>query len=577
MGDSFQLKAIITGVDKLSPVLAGISKNMKSAGKGVKEKMLVAGAFGTAWSMALLKPVKDAMAFESSMADVRKVVDFDTPEQFRQMSRDILDMSTALPMAANDIAKIVAAGGQAGFAADGLKEFATDAVKMGIAFDQTAEQAGQQMAQWRTALSMTQDDVVVLADKINYLGNTGPASAGQIADVVTTVGSLASVAHVSSGDLAALASTITGVGVQSEVAGTGIQNFMLGLTNASSKRAKATLKAIGMTSKQVSEGMVKDSRSTMLQVLGGIKKLAPERQGKALEWLFGRESIKAIAPLLNNMELLKSNFDKVGDSARYAGSMQKEYASRADTTANQLQLLQNNLSRISVGMGDAMLPSISDGLSQAMPLLNGISDFVRTNPEIVKLAAGAAVGLAAMGGMAMIGVLVAAVGPIGVLLGSLVAAGTFIATNWETIKDAWEHGKPMAPAPLTREQQVVSEAFNFNKTAATPGFGLLAIQQEVANKQIGGDFLRDINVITGRQAPTPFNRGSGPTYNYAAPTGQEMLTGAKSVIQGEMVVRFDNAPAGMRVSEGKTDAPGVKMTPQVGYSQFSSQNLWRRN
>ena len=53
MADSFQLKAIITGVDKLSPVLDGISKNVKKAGKGIKEKALMAGAFGTAWSLAL--------------------------------------------------------------------------------------------------------------------------------------------------------------------------------------------------------------------------------------------------------------------------------------------------------------------------------------------------------------------------------------------------------------------------------------------------------------------------------------------------------------------------------------------
>lgn len=28
-------------------------------------------------------PIKEAMAFEDVMADVRKVVDFDTPEQFK--------------------------------------------------------------------------------------------------------------------------------------------------------------------------------------------------------------------------------------------------------------------------------------------------------------------------------------------------------------------------------------------------------------------------------------------------------------------------------------------------------------
>lgn len=579
MADSFQLKAIITGVDKLSPVLDGISKNVKKAGKGIKEKALMAGAFGTAWSLALAKPVKDAMEFESSMADVRKVVNFDTPDQFKQMGQDILDMSTQLPMAANDIAKIVAAGGQAGLAAGDLKEFATTAVKMGIAFDETADEAGQQMAQWRVSLGLTQDQVVQLADQINYLGNTGPTTAASITDVVTRVGSLGQIAGFTAADVAALGSTIGSAGIQSEVAATAIKKVFTTLASGQkmTKGQKKAMKFLHLNPKTLASDLQKNGKAALENVFTQLSKVAPEKRVAVLKSLFGEESVGAIAPLLANLSLLKTNFNRVADSAQYAGSMQKEYASLADTTANKLELLQNNLNRVSVNMGDALLPAVSDGLNQAMPLLDEVSSFVKNNPEIVKVAAGAAVGLAAIGGMAAIGMLVAAVGPLGLMLGALVGAGTFIVTNWSTIKDAWEHGKPMAPEPLTTEQQTVADAYNFNKSANTPGFGLLAVQQEVASKQGGNDFLRDIRVITGQQAPTPFNRGNGPAYSYSAPTGQDMLTGAKAQLQGELVVRFDGAPQGMRVSEGQTNVPGVRLTPEVGYSRFSSQSLLRTN
>ena len=42
-------------------------------------------------------PIQAAMQFESTLADVKKVVDFDTPEQFQQMSRDILELSKNIP------------------------------------------------------------------------------------------------------------------------------------------------------------------------------------------------------------------------------------------------------------------------------------------------------------------------------------------------------------------------------------------------------------------------------------------------------------------------------------------------
>lgn len=88
-------------------------------------------------------PIKQAMAFESAMADVRKVVDFDTPEQFSEMSQAILEMGRYIPMTHEGLAQIVAAGGQAGIARQDLTAFADDAAKMATAMDISAGDAGQ--------------------------------------------------------------------------------------------------------------------------------------------------------------------------------------------------------------------------------------------------------------------------------------------------------------------------------------------------------------------------------------------------------------------------------------------------
>ena len=96
---------------------------------GLGSKSLGAFAKGAAFAgagQALLGFTQHAIKFESSMADVKKVVDFDTPEQFRQMSKDVLDLSTKIPMTAEGLAQIVAAGGQSGghgLARQGLPAF----------------------------------------------------------------------------------------------------------------------------------------------------------------------------------------------------------------------------------------------------------------------------------------------------------------------------------------------------------------------------------------------------------------------------------------------------------------------
>ncbi|EBX3198775.1 phage tail tape measure protein [Salmonella enterica subsp. enterica serovar Abony] len=452
MADSFQLKAIITAVDQLSGPLKGMQRELKGFQKEMTGLAIGAAAAGTAVLGALALPVNAAIGFESKMADIRKVVDgLDDKKAFAQMSDDILTLSTQLPMAAEGIAEIVAAGGQAGIARGDLMQFANDAVKMGVAFDTTAEESGQMMAQWRTAFKLTQEDVVVLADKINYLGNTGPANAKKISDIVTRIGPLGGVAGVASGEIAAMGATIAGMGVESEIASTGIKNFMLSLTagNSATKAQKQAMAFLKLNPRKLAEDMQKDSRGAMLKVLDSLAKVPKAKQAAVMNALFGKESLSAIAPLLTNLDLLRTNFERVTDAQEYGGSMQKEYASRAATTENQLVLLKNSVNAISVTLGDTFLPAINEAAEAVMPYLEQLRTFVRANPELVQSAAKFGAALLAVG--VSIGSLSRAVkilnsvinlSPAKVAIAALVAGAMLIIENWDdvapVIKAVWQ-------------------------------------------------------------------------------------------------------------------------------------------
>jgi TP901 family phage tail tape measure protein len=460
MADSFQLKAIITAVDQLTGPMKGMQRELKGFQKEMGSLALGAVAAGTAILGALALPVNAAIGFESKMADIRKVVDgLDDKKAFAQMSDDILTLSTQLPMAAEGIAEIVAAGGQAGIARSDLMQFANDAVKMGVAFDTTAEESGQMMAQWRTAFKLTQDDVVVLADKINYLGNTGPANAAKISEIVTRIGPLGSVAGVASGEIAAMGATIAGMGVESEIASTGIKNFMLSLTagNSATKAQKQALAFLKLNPKQLAEDMQKDSRGAMLKVLDSLAKVPKAKQAAVMNALFGKESLSAIAPLLTNLDLLRTNFNRVADAQEYGGSMQKEYASRAATTENQLVLLKNSVNAISVTLGDTFLPAVNEAAKAVMPYLEQLRTFVRANPELVQSAA--KFGAALLGVGVSIGVLSRAIkilntvinlSPAKLAITELAAGAMLIIQNWDdvapVIKAAWVEVDKVAQA-----------------------------------------------------------------------------------------------------------------------------------
>lgn len=435
---------------------------MAKASDLAKKGLMVAGAGAAAMAI----PVHLAIDYESAMADVKKVVNFETPQQFKIMGDDIIRLSTKLPMAAKDIAAIVAAGGQSGIAKNELLGFAESAVKMGVAFDISAQESGQAMAEMRTAFKMSQTEVVSLADKINYLGNNTPAAAKGIMDIVQRIGPLGEVGGFASGSIAALGATIRGMGVAEEIAATGIKNMMLALVagESATKGQRAAYKDLGLDAGQVAKDMQTDAEATTLKVIKSISKLDKYKQAATLKELFGSESLGSIAPLLTNMEALEKNLSMVGDKSKYAGSMQAEYAARAATTANNIQLAKNQVAGLAINIGNVLLPPINTMLGKFTAVMTVVQDWASRNPALastlVKIAVGgiAIIGvisalslgvLALLGPLAMLkmtfstlGIGFSALGaifsPAGLIILGIIAAvagaAYLIYKNWEPIK-----------------------------------------------------------------------------------------------------------------------------------------------
>lgn len=601
MAKEFQLKALIMGVDKLSPVLANARKNAMGFRRGLlnsglgKPISLTSILRGGALAAPFVAGSRAAIDFESSMADVRKVVDFDTPEQFAQMGRDIVAMSAKLPMAAKDIAAIVAAGGQSGIARKDLSRFAEDAVKMGIAFDSTADVAGDMMAKWRTSFRMGQTEVVALADKINFLSNNGAATAQQISAIVTRIGSLGEVAGLAAGEIAAMGATMAGVGVNEEQAATGMKNFMLAMTagQAATKKQKMVFKALRLDAKEVAEGMQQDAKGTMLRVLTAISQVDASKQAGVMQQLFGRESITAIAPMLTNLELLKRNFDMVGDSSQYAGSMQKEYEARAKTTANAIQLLWNRITALGITLGNVLLPALNQTLVYMGPIIDAVTEFAGANPWLIKGLIGAAAGfvalrLAVSGTALAIKVMtsVMSMSPVGLLVRGIALSAGLLIANWDKVapwfRALWEQIREPAQATWDWLKDVFLNWTPLGLVIKNwePIVAWFKDMWDRVRKFID-PILSGIDKVKGvtsgissaaSGAVDTVTDGVSSAWSWAkglagvddAPSVPAPAPARDTRLDGELVVRFDNPPPGMRPEPLRTNQPGLRTRQDVG-------------
>ena len=108
---------------------AGIRRNDAALARA-RGGLIDAAAGFYALKTAIGAPVREAMLFESAMADVRKVVDFPTPESFENFRKGLVALSKQVPVSVNGLASIAAAAGQAGIAGDDLNRFTEHAAKI---------------------------------------------------------------------------------------------------------------------------------------------------------------------------------------------------------------------------------------------------------------------------------------------------------------------------------------------------------------------------------------------------------------------------------------------------------------
>lgn len=332
------------------------------------EMMGVAGM-----AMAAATPVMAAVHFESSMADVRKTVNFKDESEFKQMGLDLQNMSERIPMATSGLADIAAAAGQAGIARSELLKFTEDAAKMGVAFDMSGTEAGGVMTGLRSIFKLNQDGAVSLGDAVNHLSNNMDATASSMLNVMNRAGSSGKLIGLTGQQVSALSATFLTLKTPPEVAGTAMNAMFNKLATADKqgKKFQTALQSIGMDAEGLKTAMKDDAQGAILTFLEAIDG-AEDKMG-ILTDLFGAEYSDDMTKLVGGLDEYKKALGLVADEADYAGSMQKEYDVRSQTTANKLTLLKNKVTNAGIAFGTLLLPA----LGVAADMLGGVAGAVR--------------------------------------------------------------------------------------------------------------------------------------------------------------------------------------------------------
>jgi len=298
------------------------------------------------------------------------------------------------------IADIVTAAGQSGIEKSQLLQFAESATKMSVAWDVSAEEAGSTLATWRAAMGLTQKNALDLADATNYLSNNMNAKAKDIAAVMVRQGSTAMGAGLNYNQTAALSASLIAGGATQEVAATALKNITGRLTSgyAATAAQQDAMGRIGFNAEELADMMQQDAQGTLVEVMRGLKDVNATDRGAVISQLFGEEVKGAVAKLVTTLDDDKNGlvaaFAKVANQADRTNSVNDEYANRAATRGHKLAMLGAKFDRMTIVLGDRLLPVLDAVLPPLMSVVDSVAYFAEANPQLASGLLGVAAAIA---------------------------------------------------------------------------------------------------------------------------------------------------------------------------------------
>ncbi len=401
-------KSLQTAIRQAQGHVSSFSQNISRLGAAGLAGM---GALAVGTAAAIAKCTGEAERFETQMGDVVKYVDglADTTgkisdlqagngntyaENYAEMKTALLDLSTQIPMTAEDLTRLAAAAGQSGKgiseliqydSSGNLSGFLRDAAMMGTAMDISADQAGDWMAKWEKAFNMSHEEILVLADQMNYLGANSATTAAEIASAVNDAASLGQIGGIDVKTTAALADAMLATGVSSDRVANSIKRTITNLSKGDSATAamKKQWLELGFTADGVARSMQEDSVETLRAVFQAINDLPKERQVAALSTLFGQWAIEGDAKIVGNMQVFEDALAMVNDPGRYTGSMEREFIIKSGTSESIDLMVENTKRALQIELGDSFLPVKKEFNLMLLNLMNSLR---KNMPQLSQIA-----------------------------------------------------------------------------------------------------------------------------------------------------------------------------------------------
>ncbi|WP_033136991.1 phage tail tape measure protein [Aeromonas finlandensis] len=618
MANEFQLKALITGVDKLSPALKGIRKNIKVWQRDLKSAGEGAPAIGAGLAAAVGGSLA-AFAQSENAATGLKVAMMDAggsvgPE-FKKINDLAVGLGNKLPGTTADFQDMMTMLQRQGLSAEtvlgGVGEAtAYLAVQLGKAPAAAAEFA----AKMQDATGTASKDMMSLFDTIQkafYMGVDDTNMLSFFSKTSSVLKMIDKDGLKASQSLAPLAIMMDQMGMAGESSGNAIRKVLqAGFDSKKISAANRLMSRKGIKLDFTDGKGEFGGLDNLFSQLHKLQSLTSQQRTTIIKQIFGddAETLQVVNALIDKG---RSGYDEIQQKMARQASLQQRVGAQLGTLKNLWDAMTGTAVNGLAAIGGAFQGEAKDTVTWLGDMAAKFSEFAAANPEVIRGVVGVAAGFAALKlVLYACGVAATFFGnaltatPLGLILRGVAMAAGLIIANWGTIgpwfqrtwasivgffSDAWDGIKAVS---LDAWELIKSAFFNFSPLGILiknwdPIVGYFRalwaqIKPYIDPLMNGAKWASETASSLASGAKGAFGSavdtvgswfGGSPLGKHSPLSASSPAAGANAGggrVAGEMVVRFEDAPQNMRVDEGKA-SPGWSMLPDVGYSRYATK------
>ena len=397
-----------TAYSQYSSVIGNMETN---TGKSTSNMGASLQQIGTAWSVGITQPLTEAgkaiysvaSDFDSNMSSVQAITGA-TGDQFTSLRDTALQLGKDTVFSSTEVSDAMIEMGKAGWDSQQIIDGMAGVLDAASASGENLSSVSTIMADTITNFGLSADNSAHVADVLTQAANSGTISISDLGESFKYIGPVAKTLGISFEDTSTALLAMSKSGIRGSQAGTSLRSMLTNLVNPTEK-VKAAMSELGLEVTN-QDGSFKSLDDILAQLRTSMAGMTDDQKAQYAAILANKTGMSGLLSILN---ISQEEYDSLASSIDNCGGVAEQTASvMQDNLKGDVEQLMGSLETLAITIMDNLNPYIREFVQWLEKVVDWFTQLDPTIQTVITVIAG----------------LVAAIGPVLVVLGSIISGAS---------------------------------------------------------------------------------------------------------------------------------------------------------